>query len=196
MDKLEEFKATVNPTKPIAPVSAAPTTPTPIGPSNFLTLIPPSIKTFILTSICFLCFLLTCLCHALCSPLGPSPAKVAQTSQFEIGSNSTTISNPVSQVAAFFTRFDQAETNDLDLIDLWGTRSPYIDFHGFWVPKECVTRLEAVYSDHRDFMQGLPFGRSIREYFLKLLGCVMNAIKHNFINIVFAERILQWRAAV
>ena len=36
----------------------------------------------------------------------------------------------------------------------------------------------------------------MREHFLKLLGNVMNDIKCNFIDIVSAKRILQWRAAV
>ena len=45
-------------------------------------------------------------------------------------------------------------------------------------------------------MQEFPFGQSTREHFLKLLGSVMNNIEHNFFDIVFAERILQWRAAV
>ena len=36
----------------------------------------------------------------------------------------------------------------------------------------------------------------MREHFLNLLESVMNDIKHKFIDIVSAERILQWRAAV
>ena len=45
-------------------------------------------------------------------------------------------------------------------------------------------------------MQEFLFGRSAREHFLKLLGCVMNDIEHNFVDTVSAERILQWRVAV
>ena len=45
-------------------------------------------------------------------------------------------------------------------------------------------------------MQGFRLGRSAREHFLKMLGCMLNDIEHNFINTVSAERILQWRAAV
>ena len=45
-------------------------------------------------------------------------------------------------------------------------------------------------------MQGFHLGRSAREHFLKMLGCMLNDIKHNFIDTVSAERILQWRAAV
>ena len=36
----------------------------------------------------------------------------------------------------------------------------------------------------------------MREHFVKLLGSVMNDIEHNFIDTVFAKRILQWKAAV
>ena len=39
-------------------------------------------------------------------------------------------------------------------------------------------------------------GRSAREHFLKMLGCMLNDIEHNFIDTVSAERILQWRAVV
>ena len=65
-----------------------------------------------------------------------------------------------------------------------------MDFYGYRVPKERVMHLEQIYSSRGDFMQGFPFGHSAREHFLKLPGCVMNDIKHNFINIVFAEKIL------
>ena len=45
-------------------------------------------------------------------------------------------------------------------------------------------------------MQDFRLGRSAREHFLKMLGCMLNDIEHNFIDTVSAERILQWRAAV
>ena len=45
-------------------------------------------------------------------------------------------------------------------------------------------------------MQGFLLGRSTREHFLKLLGSVMNDSEHNFIDTIFRERILQWRATV
>ena len=50
---------------------------------------------------------------------------------FEIGSNSNAAPNPVGEATAFFTRFKQAEMNDLDLADFWGTGPPYVDFHGY-----------------------------------------------------------------
>ena len=34
------------------------------------------------------------------------------------------------------------------------------------------------------------------ENFLKMLGCMLNDIEHNFIDTISAERILQWRAVV
>ena len=52
-------------------------------------------------------------------------------SQFEMGSNFATISDPVSEAAAFFTRFDQPEVNDLGPAKFWGSRHPFVDFHGF-----------------------------------------------------------------
>ena len=45
-------------------------------------------------------------------------------------------------------------------------------------------------------MQGFPLGHFVREYFFKLLGCVINDIEYNFFDTIFVERILQWRAAV
>ena len=73
---------------------------------------------------------------------------------------------------------------------LLGTRPPYMDFHGYWVPNNCVRYLEAVYRSHGNFMQRFPLSRSAREHFLKLLGCVMNEIKHNFVDTVSVKRIL------
>ena len=43
-------------------------------------------------------------------------------------------------------------------------------------------------------MQRFPLGRSTREHFFKLLGCVINYIKHNFVDTISVERFLQWRA--
>ena len=116
--------------------------------------------------------------------------------QFEVGSSSGTVPNLVSEAVAFFARFDQFEVNDLDPANFWGFGPPYVDFHGFRVPEDCVSRLEAVYSSHGDFMQGFFLGRSTREHFLKMLGGVMNDIEHNFMDTVSIERILQWRVAV
>ena len=56
--------------------------------------------------------------------------------------------------------------------------------------------MKAVYNSCGDFMQGFLFGQSTKEHFFKLLGCIMNAIEHNFINTVSAKRMFQWRASV
>ncbi|XP_030954530.1 uncharacterized protein LOC115977040 isoform X2 [Quercus lobata] len=127
---------------------------------------------------------------------GPILTGVTAPSQFEVDSSSATIPDPTSEAAAFFTRFDQPEVNDLDPADFWGTRSSYVDFHDFRVPEECAPHLEGIYRSRGDFMRGFLFGRSAREHFLKLLGSVMNDIEHNSIDTISAEKILQWRAAV
>ena len=54
-----------------------------------------------------------------------------ESSQFEVGSSSTTIPDPVQEVATLFARFDQPEVNDLGLADFWGSGPPYADFYGF-----------------------------------------------------------------
>ena len=117
-------------------------------------------------------------------------------SQFEMGSNFATISDPVSEAVAFFTRFDQPEVNDLGPAKFWGSRHPFVDFHGFRVLEDYVSHLATIYSSRGDFMQGFHLGRFAREHFLRMLESVMNDIKHNFVDIVFTERILQWRAAI
>ena len=113
-----------------------------------------------------------------------------------MGSSSAVVPDPVGEVAAFFVHFDQPEINDLDLADFWGFGPPYVDFHGFRDPQDCASHLEEIFSSRGDFMQGFCLGRSTREHFLKLLGSVMNDIKHNFVDTVSFERILQWRATV
>ena len=113
-----------------------------------------------------------------------------------MGSSFATILDPVSEAIAFFTCFDQLEVSDLDLAEFWGSGPPYVDFHGFRVPKDCASHLKVIYNSRGDFMQGFHLSRSIREHFLKLLGSVMNNIEHNFFDTVFAERILQCKAAV
>ena len=91
--------------------------------------------------------------------LGPLPTVP---SQFEVGSSSATVLDPVGEAAAFLTHFDQPEINDLDLADFWVSSPPYVDFHGFRVPQDCVSHLEAVFSSRGDFMQGFRLGRSER----------------------------------
>ena len=117
-------------------------------------------------------------------------------SQFEVGSSSTTVPDLVGEATAFCAHFDQAKINNLDPTDFWGSSPPYVDFHGFKVPQDCVPHLEAVFNSQGNFMQGFRLGRSAREHFLKLLGSIMNDIEHNFIDTVSSERILQWRAAI
>ena len=53
-----------------------------------------------------------------------------------------------------------------------------------------------LYSRHGNFMWEFCLGRSSREHFLRMLGCVLNDIEHNFIDSVSAGKILQWRATV
>lgn len=77
-----------------------------------------STKILIIAFIYFLRLLLMGLCCALRSRSIPSLVNVALTSQFEIGRSSATVSNPVGEATAFFIGFDQAKTNDLNLVDL------------------------------------------------------------------------------
>ena len=46
--------------------------------------------------------------------IGPLPTAP---SRFEMGDNFATVSDPVSEVTAFFTRFDQPKVNDLNPMD-------------------------------------------------------------------------------
>ena len=73
-------------------------------------------------------------------------------SQFEAGSSSATISDPVSEAVAFFTHFDQLEVNDLGPAEFWGSGPPFVDFHGFRVLEDCVSHLAMIYSSRGDFM--------------------------------------------
>ena len=100
------------------------------------------------------------------------------------------VPDPVGKATTFFARFDQPKINDLDPANFWGSGPPYVDFHGFRVPQDCTSHLEAVFSSQGDFMQGFRLGRSAKEHFLKLLGSVMNDIEHNFVDTVSSERIL------
>lgn len=114
----------------------------------------------------------------------------------EAGSSSATVADLKEEVTSFFVCFEQRERNDLYPMDFWGIDPPYVDFHGCQVPKDCLDHLQAIYQDHGDFMQKFPLGRSAREHFLKLLGCVLNDIQRNFIDTVSVEKILQWRAVI
>ena len=105
-----------------------------------------------------------------------------------MGSNSTAVSD---DTATFFARFDQPKVNDLGLADFWASGPPYVDFYDFRVPKDCVSYLVMIYNSCGNFMQAFRLGRSAKEHFLKMLGCMLNDIEHNFIDSVFAERILQ-----
>ena len=114
-------------------------------------------------------------------------------SQFKAGSSSAAVPN---DAASFFVRFDEPEVNDLGPANFWASGPPYVDFYGFRVPEDCVSHLVMLYSRHGNFMREFRLGRSSREHFLQMLGCVLNDIEHNFINSVSARKILQWRAAI
>ena len=101
---------------PIAP-SAIPVAPTPMGPSNFLSLVLSSIKAFIIISIPSLCLFLANSCCTSYFFSSLTPNKVAPTSRFEVGSSSTTIPDLASEAAAFFTWFGLPKINDLDPAD-------------------------------------------------------------------------------
>ena len=116
--------------------------------------------------------------------IGPLPTIP---SQFEVSSSSAAIPD---DVATFLTCFDQPEVNDLGPVYFWASGPPYVDFYGFRVPENCVSHLVMIYSRHGNFMQEFHLGRPSREHFLKMLGCVLNDIEHNFIDSVSARRIL------
>ena len=118
--------------------------------------------------------------------VGPLPTIL---SQFEVSSSSVTLPD---DAASFFVRFDQPEVNDLGPAKFWASSPPYVDFYGFRVPEDCVSHLVMIYSSHDNFMQDFRLGRSAREHFLKMLGCMLNDIEHNFIDTVSAERILHF----
>ena len=125
--------------------------------------------------------------------IGPLPTAP---SQFEVGSSSVTIPDLAHEATAFFTCFYQLEVNDLGPADFWGSGPPYLDFHGFQVPEDCVSHLVMVHSNCGHFMQGFHLGRSAREHFLRMLGSVMNDIEHNFVDTISTERILDRKSVV
>lgn len=73
---------------------------------------------------------------------------------FKAESSSAAIPNPVSEATILFIHFEQVEMNDLDLAGFWGTKPPYVDFHGYWVPDDYVRHLEAVYHSHGTSCKG------------------------------------------
>ena len=54
----------------------------------------------------------------------PSGLILAALSQFEVDNSFAIVPDPVNEAAAFFTRFNQHEVNDLDPVDLWGSGPP------------------------------------------------------------------------
>ena len=119
--------------------------------------------------------------------IGPLPTAP---SHFEVGSSSATVPDPATDAVTFFAHLDQLEINDLCPADFWAFGPPYVDFHGFRVLEDCVSHLVMIYSSRGNFMQKFRLGHSAREHFLKILGCVLNDIEHNFNDSVSAERIL------
>ena len=170
------------PAAPSVPVSAVPTAPVP----SVL-----SVPFYFIPFFFFFFFFLSSLVFHFPFIAGSLPTIPSQS---EAGSSSY-VAIP-DDAASFFVRFDQPEVNDLGPAEFWASGPPYVDFNGFRVPEGCVSHLVMIYSSHGNFMQGFRLGRSAREHFLKMLGCMLNDIEHNFIDTVSAERILQWRAAV
>ena len=185
------------PAAPSAPISAVPTTPASAVPTVLVSATPaaPSLGSFgkfpfpFISSSFSVSLLFPChgfsFCLAFPFPTIPS--------QFEVGSSSAAVPN---DAVTFLARFDQPEVNDLGPVDFWASGPPYIDFYDFRIPEDCVSHMVMIYNSLGNFMQEFLLGRSAREHFLKMLGCVLNDIEHNFIDFVSAERILQWRAVI
>ena len=169
-------------TMPLAPSSAIPIAPILTGPSIFHS--PHPLPYFFIMN----SFLLP---HGFSYRVSCSLSGLILTapSRFKVGSSAATVPYLISEAIVFFTCFDQPEVNDLNLADFWDSGPPYVDFHGFKVPENYASYLEAVYSSCGDFMQGFHLGRSARKHFLKLLGSVMNDIEHNFVDTVSTDRI-------
>ena len=66
--------------------------------------------------------------------LGSLPTERTHGVIFETRSSSAIVADPMEEETYFFSHFEQVEKNDLDLVDFWGTRPPYVDFHGYRVP--------------------------------------------------------------
>ena len=190
------------PVAPSTPVSTVPTTPASSVPAVFVSAtpaapIPGNFGKFLFSFyfILFFCksslpmsWLLILACVSFF--IGPLPTIP---SQFEVGSSSAAVPD---DAVTFLARFDQPEVNDLGPGDFWASGPPYVDFYGFRVPEDFVSHLVMIYNSRGNFMQEFHLGRSVREHFLKMLGCMLNDIEHNFIDSISAERILQWRAMI
>uniref|UniRef100_A0A7N2LI47 non-specific serine/threonine protein kinase n=1 Tax=Quercus lobata TaxID=97700 RepID=A0A7N2LI47_QUELO len=124
------------------------------------------------------------------TPVSSVPAIPVSATPFEADRSSATVPD---DAASFFVRFDEPEVNDLGPADFWVSGPPYVDFYSFKVPEDCVSHLVMLYSRHGNFMREFRLGRSSREHFLQMLGCVLNDIEHNFIDSISARKILQWR---
>ena len=97
---------------PTAPTYATPVTPTPMGLGIFLSLVFPLIS---ILDLPLHIIHSSCRMSHFCS--GLILVEVAPCSQFEVGNSSAIVPNLASKVTAFFIRFDQLETNDLDPTD-------------------------------------------------------------------------------
>lgn len=123
-DMPDESKVAAGPVVPTTPISVVHTTPIPTSPGNFLTLVPffnQIFFFFVIMPISFLCLLVKGLYCALNLYSSPSPAEVALITRFKISSSSTTVLGPVNEDAAFFARFEQVKTNDLNsaVLECW-----------------------------------------------------------------------------
>ena len=92
---LEDPKVVVGIAIPKAPASATPVAPTPMGSSNFPSLVPSLI--FIILRL----FLVN-LCSISYFFPGLTPVEVAPSSWFEVGNSSAIVLDPTSEATAFF----------------------------------------------------------------------------------------------
>jgi len=106
------------------------------------------------------------------------------------------VSNPISGLPAFFSRFNSLEFSNLPTSHFYSFGPPFGNFLRFPVPVEGFPLLEGPFKTHGDFTSRFREGVFLGNILMELLCAVLISLRDSSLNTLSDERLLEWRGVV
>jgi hypothetical protein len=106
------------------------------------------------------------------------------------------ISTVPTKILGFFREFDRVIVSQYRPQHFWVFDRAEVEFHGFWVPRDRVQFLEAMWKKYGNFIAYFKLGVFVRGSMLTLLCCVLAKMRNTNLDDVTKAKILEWKSIV
>uniref|UniRef100_A0A2N9J6L8 Uncharacterized protein n=1 Tax=Fagus sylvatica TaxID=28930 RepID=A0A2N9J6L8_FAGSY len=106
------------------------------------------------------------------------------------------ISTVPTKILGFFREFDRVIVSQYRPQHFWVFDRAEVEFHGFWVPRDRVQFLEAMWKKYGNFIAYFKLGVFVRGSMLTLLCCVLAQMRNTNLDDVTEAKILEWKSIV